>query len=69
VITPKSQAFDELLLIKRGGRTIFFGETGHYSANLINYFEVRCRPVTHQTDVAHRAPLDGRTHSRLRTRS
>ena len=36
------QAFDELLLIKRGGRTIFFGETGHYSANLINYFEV-CR--------------------------
>jgi ABC-type multidrug transport system ATPase subunit len=33
------EAFDELLLIKRGGRTIFFGETGHYSANLINYFE------------------------------
>jgi hypothetical protein len=34
------QAFDELLLIKRGGRTIFFGETGQYSRNLINYFEV-----------------------------
>lgn len=34
------QAFDELLLIKRGGRTIFFGETGSRSKNLINYFEV-----------------------------
>jgi len=48
-----AQAFDELLLMKRGGRIIFFGETGHYSQKLVDYFEVRrvgvflCR-VLHQ---------------------
>ncbi len=36
-----AQAFDELLLMKRGGRIIFFGETGHYSQKLVDYFEVR----------------------------
>lgn len=33
------QSFDELLLLKRGGRVIFFGETGHDSQDLIKYFE------------------------------
>ena len=33
------QAFDELLLLKRGGRTIYFGPTGDRSVELINYFE------------------------------
>ena len=39
--TAAAQAFDELLLMKRGGRIIFFGETGHYSQKLVDYFEVR----------------------------
>ncbi len=33
------QAFDELHLLKRGGRTIYAGPTGHESAELISYFE------------------------------
>ncbi len=38
-----AQTFDELLLMKRGGRIIFFGETGYRSQKLIDYFEVtRC---------------------------
>ena len=47
------QAFDELLLMKRGGRIIYFGPLGHHSDQLIEYFEastgLRCywqtRPV------------------------
>ena len=34
------QTFDELLLMKRGGRIIFFGETGYRSQKLVDYFEV-----------------------------
>ncbi len=33
------QSFDELLLLKRGGRVIYFGETGHDSQDLVRYFE------------------------------
>ncbi len=33
------QAFDELLLLKRGGRTIYAGPTGVESAELVAYFE------------------------------
>jgi hypothetical protein len=32
------QAFDELLLLKRGGRTIFSGALGRDSVKLIDYF-------------------------------
>ena len=32
------QAFDELLLLKRGGRTIYCGPTGHESQQLVAYF-------------------------------
>lgn len=32
-------SFDSLLLLKQGGETIFFGELGHESCNLINYLE------------------------------
>jgi len=32
-------AFDALVLLKRGGRLIFFGELGEACANLINYLE------------------------------
>jgi hypothetical protein len=43
------QAFDELLLLKRGGRTIYFGPTGDRSVELINYFE-SIRGVPHIED-------------------
>lgn len=33
------QTFDELLLLKRGGRTIYLGPTGHESQELVQYFE------------------------------
>ncbi|CAK0784035.1 hypothetical protein CVIRNUC_007238 [Coccomyxa viridis] len=32
------EAFDELLLLKRGGRTIYCGPTGHESQQLVAYF-------------------------------
>jgi len=31
--------FDQLLLLKSGGRTVYFGELGHDSKNLIDYLE------------------------------
>ena len=34
------QSFDELLLMKRGGRIIYFGPLGFQSADLVQYFEV-----------------------------
>ncbi|XP_030526426.1 pleiotropic drug resistance protein 1-like [Rhodamnia argentea] len=33
------EAFDELLLLKRGGQEIYVGPLGHHSCHLINYFE------------------------------
>lgn len=33
------EAFDELLLMKRGGEIIYFGALGHHSKNIIEYFE------------------------------
>ena len=36
------ESFDELLLLKRGGETIFNGQLGHNSSHLIEYFQV-CR--------------------------
>ncbi|XP_050384706.1 pleiotropic drug resistance protein 1-like isoform X2 [Argentina anserina] len=33
------EAFDELLLLKRGGQEIYVGPLGHHSCNLISYFE------------------------------
>ncbi len=38
------QSFDELLLMKRGGRIIFHGPLGKYSSQLVDYFQVQsCR--------------------------
>lgn len=34
------QAFDELLLLKQGGRQIYYGPTGMNSEKLIKYFSV-----------------------------
>ncbi|KAL0018676.1 hypothetical protein WJX77_002041 [Trebouxia sp. C0004] len=33
------ESFDELLLLKQGGETIFAGQLGHLSTHLINYFQ------------------------------
>ncbi|GAB9472325.1 Pleiotropic drug resistance protein abc superfamily [Globisporangium polare] len=33
------QLFDSLLLLKRGGETVFFGDLGHEGSELIKYFE------------------------------
>jgi ABC-type multidrug transport system ATPase subunit len=33
------EMFDDLLLLKKGGRTVFFGELGVESCNLVKYFE------------------------------
>lgn len=35
------EAFDELLLLKRGGQLIFNGQLGHKSKHLVHYFSVR----------------------------
>ena len=34
------QAFDDLLLMKIGGRIIYHGELGRQSSKLVAYFEV-----------------------------
>lgn len=33
------QAFDKLLLLRKGGETVYFGDLGHKAATLIDYFE------------------------------
>lgn len=33
------ESFDSLLLLKRGGQTVFFGKLGHHCERLIRYFE------------------------------
>jgi hypothetical protein len=57
-VNLRLQAFDELLLMKRGGRIIFFGETGYRSQKVVEYFEVRsltccasCAPICDWLDV------------------
>ena len=35
------QAFDQLLLLKRGGQTIYCGPLGKRSSTLVAYFEVQ----------------------------
>ena len=48
------QAFDELLLLKRGGRAIYCGPTGHESQQLIDYFEAHSgvQPIPEGTNPA-----------------
>jgi ATP-binding cassette, subfamily G (WHITE), member 2, SNQ2 len=33
------QSFDRLLLLKKGGQTVYFGPLGHHSQAMIDYFE------------------------------
>ena len=39
------QAFDELLLLKRGGQTIYCGPLGDQSSHLVAYFQVIDEPI------------------------
>ncbi len=41
------QSFDELVLLKRGGRVIYFGALGDNSQHLVDYLQVRWRTSTH----------------------
>ena len=48
------EQFDELLLLKSGGRTVYHGELGHDSRSLIDYFEgnggKKCPPKTNPAE-------------------
>jgi ATP-binding cassette, subfamily G (WHITE), member 2, SNQ2 len=33
------QVFDRLLLLKKGGQTVYFGDLGYNAETLIHYFE------------------------------
>ena len=35
------QAFDDLLLLKRGGHATYVGPLGRHSVHLVEYFQVR----------------------------
>ena len=41
------ESFDELLLLRLGGRTIYHGPIGHQSSELIKYFQVRFISTLH----------------------
>ena len=67
-----SQAFDELLLLKRGGRTIYCGPTGHQSQQLVAYFQSQkgvealpegTNPASWMLDVSSRNPSTLLCHS------
>lgn len=58
--TPIFNAFDSLLLLRKGGETVFFGELGRDGSKLIDYFEkqpgvkpiaTRQNPATWMLDV------------------
>ncbi|KAJ8519083.1 hypothetical protein ONZ45_g3902 [Pleurotus djamor] len=42
------QVFDRLLLLQRGGQTVYFGDLGHHATTLLDYFEGngarKCQP-------------------------
>ena len=46
------EAFDELLLLKRGGECIFNGQLGKDSGRLIDYFSVCCRALLWESALA-----------------
>lgn len=63
------EAFDELLLLKRGGRTIYCGPLGKQSVDLVSYFEVcatKCgviSPLIVQILFKFWFPVENRTSS------
>ena len=45
--------FDDLILLKKGGNVVFFGELGKESTNLVQYFEDRgAKPIERQENPA-----------------
>jgi ABC-type multidrug transport system ATPase subunit/ABC-type multidrug transport system permease subunit len=47
------EMFDDLLLLKRGGEVVFFGELGEESCHLVDYFEARgAHPIEHGENPA-----------------
>lgn len=47
------EMFDDLLLLKRGGEVVFFGELGEESCHLVDYFEARgAAPIEHGENPA-----------------
>ena len=56
------QRFDRLLLLAKGGRTVYFGEIGRHSKTLLDYFErnggPKCppgaNPAEHMLEVRRR---------------
>ena len=52
------QAFDQLLLLKRGGQTIYCGPLGTHSSTLITYFQVRPRPCNCFKPFSHSSSGD-----------
>lgn len=47
------QVFDRLLLLRKGGQTVYFGDIGQNSSTLINYFEQNgARPCGEDTNPA-----------------
>ena len=51
------ESFDELLLLKRGGETIFNGQLGHHSSHLIDYFQVNLTRQLH-AEIYHHSTVD-----------
>jgi hypothetical protein len=37
--SPPPQVFDRILLLQKGGRTVYFGDLGTNAVNLLDYFE------------------------------
>lgn len=64
--------FDNLLLLKRGGQTVFFGELGEHSCHLVNFFEEASdvhkmptfmNPATWMLEVIGAGTNDGAGHA------
>ncbi|KAK0192729.1 pleiotropic drug resistance ABC transporter [Armillaria mellea] len=52
------QVFDRLLLLKKGGQTVYFGDLGHNSSTLIQYFERNKSRVCHEDENPAEFMLD-----------
>ncbi len=50
------QAFDDLLLLKRGGFATYVGHLGTHSVDLVNYFQV-CAPFSCARDMTYVSPV------------
>lgn len=47
------EMFDDLILLKKGGNVVFFGELGDESCKMVEYFEERgARPIQKQENPA-----------------